>query len=81
MKIINHRGKVKPKGKVSVCLTACYPLRTSPVACTSIYPSTYSRTVINTQPRIIMFQAGRKCEIPGGRLFFPLKLYPFFGTE
>lgn len=71
-KIINHLGKLKPKGEVSVCLPVCYPLRAMSVTCTSTYLSTYSRIAINSQLRIIlMFQAGRKHEIPGGILFFP----------
>lgn len=72
--------RVKPKGKVSVCLPACYPLRTSSVACTSIYPSRYNRIVISTQPKIIIFQAGRKHEIPEERLFSPRPV-SIFGTE
>lgn len=32
----------------------------------------YSRKVISTQPRIIMFEAGRKCEVSGERLFPPV---------
>lgn len=72
--------KAKPKGKVSVCLPACYALRTSSVACTSIYPSTDSRIVRSTQPRIIMFQAGRKHKIPEERLFSP-RTVSIFGTE
>jgi len=79
-KIINHIGKVNLKGKVSECLSTCYPLRMSSVACTSIYLSTCSRIFINTQSRIAMFQAGMKHEIPGEGIFFPRPV-SIFGTE